>query len=249
MFSSVNSKRRYVSDSMKRRQVSVIPATGYDRGMSEKTAPASARVERRDRARNRERLIEAAKTVFSSTGLHAPLDRIAARAGVGPGTLYRHFPSRAALWSAVLADPLRQHLAAVETALADADPWDGFAGFILAMCGADARPGGYPDLLNTRFDDAPDLRELRVRIQRGVTRIVARAHAAGAIRADVTAEDLYFVIASNAAVATATRGIAPDAWRRNTALYLDAFRPQAATPLPVPPLYVRELTAIVAPEP
>lgn len=249
MFSSVNSNRRYVSDSMKRRQVSVIPATGYDRGMSEKTAPASARLERRDRVRNRQRLIDAARAVFSSSGLHAPLDHIAARAGVGPGTLYRHFPNRAALWSAVLTDPLRRHLSAVEAALADTDPWNGFASFVLAICGTDARPGGYPDLLNTRFDDAPDLRELRVRIQRGVTRIVARAHAAGVIREDITAEDLYFVIASNAAVATATREIAPEAWRRNTALYLDAFRPQAATPLPVPPLSVRELTAIVAPDP
>lgn len=215
--------------------------------MPEKLSPPTpARQERRDRARNREKIIEAAKTVLSRSGLHAPMDRIATAAGVGSGTLYRHFPTRASLWSAVLTEPLAQHLSAIENALEDADPWAGFTRFVHAMCERDAQQGGYPALLNTRFDDAPDLQDLRIRIQRGITRIFARARTAGAIRADVTAEDLYFVIASNASIVSTTRDIVPEAWRRNVALYLDAFRPEAATPLPVRPLSTRELKEIVA---
>lgn len=215
--------------------------------MPESHAPEPPpRAERRDRARNRERILEAARAVFSASGVHAPLDRIATTAGVGSGTLYRHFPTRAALWSAVLTEPLQRHVAAVDAALADPDPWEGFAGFVYAMCGLDAQADGYAGLLNTRFDDAPDLLELRARIQRGITRIFARVHAAGAIRPDVTAEDLFFIIVSNGAVIEATRDVAPEAWRRNVALHLDALRPAAATPLPVPALTVRQLYEIVA---
>jgi len=216
--------------------------------MPEETAPETPpRAERRDRARNREKIIAAAQEVFAASGIHAPLDRIAVTAGVGAGTLYRHFPTRAALWSAVLTAPLQQHLAAVDAALDDPDPWEGFSGFVYSLCGADARSGGYADLMNTRFDDAPDLLALRAKIQRGITRIFARAQSAGAIRADVTAEDLYFVTTSNAAIAVATRLIAPDAWRRNVALYLDALRTEPKTPLPAPPLTVRQLVESVAP--
>src|SRR5690606_18303313 len=102
--SFVEMKRRPFSFSMKRRLLSVIPGSArYDRHMPEETAPETPpRAERRDRARNREKIIAAAQEVFAASGIHAPLDRIAVTAGVGAGTLYRHFPTRAALWSAVL---------------------------------------------------------------------------------------------------------------------------------------------------
>ncbi|QTV79976.1 TetR/AcrR family transcriptional regulator [Microbacterium sp. NIBRBAC000506063] len=102
---------------------------------------APRRAERKDRARNRERLIEAARTVFAASGIHAPLDHIATAAGVGSGTLYRHFPTRAMLWTAVLREPLQRHLALVEKSLADPDPWEGFAAFIYGTCEIDAQRG------------------------------------------------------------------------------------------------------------
>ncbi|QTV79975.1 hypothetical protein [Microbacterium sp. NIBRBAC000506063] len=101
--------------------------------------------------------------------------------------------------------------------------------------------------MNVRFDDAPELWDLRARIQRGITRLFARARSAGAIRADVTAEDLLFITLANAGVVAATRDVAPDAWRRNVGLYLDAFRPVHTTELPAPPLTVRQLADVVRP--
>jgi len=208
---------------------------------SDTAAEPARRAVRSDRTRNRERLLDAARTVFAASGIHAPLDRVAKTAGVGPGTLYRHFPTRADLWTAVLAEPLRYHLAEIDKALAADDPWDGFSELLFAMCNLEARPDGYTGLLNTRFDDAPELQALRARIQLGITRIFARAHHAGVIRPDITPEDLLFVTLSNARIIEATRTVAPDAWRRNVAFYLDAFRPRRPGKLPAPPLTARQL--------
>ena len=62
--------------------------------------------------------------------LDAALDEIARRAGIGNATLYRRFPTRAALIAAVFAEQMADHLAAVQAALANADPWDGFRSYI-----------------------------------------------------------------------------------------------------------------------
>jgi len=215
--------------------------------MSQETASERPRrAVRSDRLRNRERILDAARAVFSVDGIDAPFDRIAKTASIGPGTLYRHFPARADLWTAVLAEPLERHLAAIDDALAQDDAWEGFSQFVYATCALDADPHGYPGLLNTRFDDAPELQEIRRRIQLGITRIFARAHQVDAIRPDVTPQDLFFVTLSNAHVVEATKDIAPQAWQRNVAFYLDAFRPDQRRELPGPPLTIQQLAAAVA---
>jgi AcrR family transcriptional regulator len=70
------------------------------------SAPVKPRPLRADARRNRERILAAATAAFAADGLSVPLDEIARRAGVGPGTLYRHFPAKEALWEAVLHDRL-----------------------------------------------------------------------------------------------------------------------------------------------
>jgi AcrR family transcriptional regulator len=72
------------------------------------SAPVKVRPLRADARRNRERILAAATAVFAADGLSVPLDEIARRAGVGPGTLYRHFPAKEALWEAVLLDRLQR---------------------------------------------------------------------------------------------------------------------------------------------
>src|SRR3546814_12602905 len=87
---------------------------------------------RADAARNREAIVEAARAVFAEQGLDAPLDEIAKRAGTGTATLYRRFPTRADLVAAVFAETMAAHVEAVEAALGDDDPWNGFASLIRA---------------------------------------------------------------------------------------------------------------------
>jgi len=87
--------------------------------MPTKPLPSAARKPRTDALRNRERIIEVAKEAFSVSGANASLDDIARQAGVGPGTLYRHFPSRDALIEAVYRAEVEK-LAAAASGFAEA---------------------------------------------------------------------------------------------------------------------------------
>jgi AcrR family transcriptional regulator len=189
------------------------------------------RAERSDSIRNREKLIAVAQAVFAAEGLNAPMDRIAARAGVGPGTLYRHFPSRVQLWEVVLEEPLLAQLDLAQRALDNPDRWVGLSEYIVASCALEAERNGYLNLMTTRFEGAPKLLDLRAKIQRTVKSLVSSARDDGAVRADFTMEDLIFVMLSNSRVAEVTRSTAPDAWRRNVELFLEAIRPERAHPL------------------
>lgn len=197
---------------------------------------ARARAERKDARHNRELLITTAQRVFAAEGLNAPMDRIATEAGVGSGTLYRHFPTRAELWEQVLVEPLGQQLSLVEQALAEQDPWRGLAGYILASCAMEAENGGYLNLMTTNYEDAPDLYELRMRIQERIFALVDRARHHGAVRPDFTHQDLIFIALSNSRVIEVTHDVAPTAWRRNAELFLDSIRPERAHPLSEPPM-------------
>src|ERR1700678_1094995 len=84
----------------------------------------STRKPRADAVRNRERVLEAAKAVFSAGGAEASLEAVAKRAGVGIGTLYRHFPTREALFEAVYRREVEQLTALAEQLKGDVDPVD-----------------------------------------------------------------------------------------------------------------------------
>lgn len=201
---------------------------------SRKARPA--RAERSDSILNRQKLVAAAQAVFAAEGLNAPIDRIATRAGVGPGSVYRHFPTRLRLWEAVLEQPLRSQLEVARRALASQDRWAGLAGYIMSSCALEAGRGGYLNLMTTQFDDAPGLMTIRAEIQRAIEDLIRLARDDGAVRADFTTEDLVFIMLSNSKIAEVTQGVAPDAWRRNVELFLDAIRPERAHPLRQPPM-------------
>src|SRR5271154_473463 len=83
-----------------------------------------------DAMRNRERLVAAARQLFALRGVEVSVREVARHAGVGVGTLYRHFPTREDLVDAVLEDAFEELIAIAQTALAEADPWRGFTRFI-----------------------------------------------------------------------------------------------------------------------
>jgi AcrR family transcriptional regulator len=99
-------------------------------------APGSsgARGLRADAERNRAAILAVARDVFAEQGLEAPLEMIAARAGVGIATLYRRFPTREKLVAAALVEKIALYAQAAEQALAVPDPWAGFAGFVQRIC-------------------------------------------------------------------------------------------------------------------
>lgn len=181
-------------------------------------------------------MIAAGRCAFARDGLGAALEPIAAEAGVGVGTLYRHFPSRVELWEAVLAEPLAEIEALVQRALAVPDPWDGFAGYLHELYAVEASEDGMVALMTTRFDGAPALLAIRARIQDGAERLFERAQEAGAIRADAVVTDLAFVMLAVDRIIEQLDAVAPNTWRRALDLMLDGLRTPQPHPLGAPPL-------------
>ncbi|MEU5461079.1 TetR/AcrR family transcriptional regulator [Streptomyces althioticus] len=196
--------------------------------------PAPPRL-RRDALRNRERLVEAAHAVFAEQGLEAPLDVIARRAGVGNATLYRHFPTRAALVDAVFRGQLTGTMEAGERARRAPDAWAGLAGYLDAVFATLAADRGTNDLMTTRLPDVETLGAVHAHNRETVDVLLGRARAQGSVRADVTTEDLLFTLAAlGRAVPPLAVAAGPDAWRRPLALFLEGLRGPAREPRPLP---------------
>jgi AcrR family transcriptional regulator len=184
---------------------------------------------RADAARNRQAIIDTARSVYGQRGLDAPLDEIARLAGVGNATLYRHFPSRCELVGEVFAETLRQIIGEAEHALTNPDPWAGFAGHVRFLCRLQATDRGLADLLTTEVPGAPQIQELRSRAYALLVRIASRAKLDGALRADFVPEDLVLLLMANAGLVHRTAEAAPDAWSRFVDLALDGLRTGSAT--------------------
>src|SRR3954462_10863411 len=87
---------------------------------------------RSDAQRNRDRIVAATRAAFQERGLDVGVDEIARRAGVGMGTLYRHFPTKDALIDAIVDARFAELITAAEAALEAPDAWDGFDAFLVA---------------------------------------------------------------------------------------------------------------------
>ncbi|MFG2001528.1 TetR/AcrR family transcriptional regulator [Spirillospora sp. NPDC048911] len=199
---------------------------------------------RRDAQRNRDLLVKAARELYAARGLDVSLDEIARTAGVSSGTLYNHFPDRADLVEAVFADRAATVVRIAENSLAMDDAWAGLVHFLERVCELQAADRGYNDLVSRRVPQAPPTGDF----QRGYTlmkQIIERARESGALRDDVTLEDMAFVTWGTARTVEATAGSRPQAWRRHLALMLDGLRATAAHPLPEPPLSPDELATIM----
>ena len=197
--------------------------------------PQASRRLRADAARNRAAIVAVAREVFAEQGLEAPLEAIAARAGVGIATLYRRFPTREKLVAAALTEKVAEYAEAAEQALAVADPWDGFAGFVQRICELQAGDRGLSDLLSMTLSADEQVEQLRRTANDRVVTLIERAKAGGTLRQDFAGEDLVLLLIATAAVMHVTRADAPGAWRRFVALALDAFRRQDSPELPAPP--------------
>jgi AcrR family transcriptional regulator len=195
-----------------------------------------AEVERNDRA-----LLQAARAVVAADGVHASVATIAARAGVGIGTLYRRYPTKERLFQHLCTLALSDYLRAAEEGLAHDDPWDGFAHYathaVLAGTGALGAIAG-------TIEVTPEMTAISARGDATAEDLVRRAHDAGALRADANAVDIALLIEQlgrSPLVEQLTKqgrtdlvDAAQDARRRIIAIALDGLRAPAPAPLPEP---------------
>ncbi len=173
---------------------------------------AHVRPMRADAMKNRLRILDAAEAVFAAEGLSVPIDVVAERAGVGVGTLYRHFPTKEAMFEAIVITRLQELVAMANEAEAADDPGEALFSFLrelgnqastkhdlldaLAVAGVDIK-----SRCATTFED----------LQTGIRRLLDRAAACGAVRDDVTtAEVTGLVVGACHAAGQAGLGVTPD---------------------------------------
>ena len=144
---------------------------------------------RADAQRNLDRVLDAAAACFAERGRDVSADEIARRAGVGHGTVYRRFPTKDALIVAVLGVQVRKVTATAEAALAEPDAAAAFARFVREAADAYARNRALVDALDLCYE-TPEFEAL----VGAVGRLVTRAQEAGAVRGDVTADDVLALV-------------------------------------------------------
>ncbi|MFJ2093813.1 TetR/AcrR family transcriptional regulator [Streptomyces sp. NPDC087901] len=188
---------------------------------------------RSDALDNRERILDAARALFSADGLDAPMREIARRARVGPATLYRHFPTKQMLATEAFADQLRACRTIVDDGCADPDPWRGLCLVIEKICELHARDRGFSEAFMSAFPGAPDVagREYTVKAVAGLAQ---RAKDAGHLRPDFVLDDVILILMANKGIHARTTDAQVMASRRFAGLAIQAFKacPQHA---PLPP--------------
>jgi len=178
---------------------------------------------RADARRNQEKLIEAARQVFANCGSDASMEAIAKQAGVGVGTLYRHFPKRVDVVEAIYRSDVDVLVNAAEEASEQAGPWAALAWWLEAFVRYSMNKKILLSELHEALAKDPQLKlASRTRIVAALAGVLERAQAAGVARDDVDAEDVMQLIGSMCLSATLSE---PQA-RRLLGMVLDGLRPQ-----------------------
>ena len=178
---------------------------------------------RADARRNRERILAAARLQFAHHGLDVHMGQIARAAGVGVGTLYRHFPAKEDLLQALADERFARFAEHAQAGLEDADPWRGFCELMRQSARVVAEDRG----LSEAMDQLPDLctaSAQKVRLLELVSQLIERAQAAGAMRRDFSAADVPSLM-RGLARATAPQDNGPPAmsWERYLEIMLSGL--------------------------
>jgi AcrR family transcriptional regulator len=189
--------------------------------------PHTSRSDARD---NRKLILDAARALFAAKGLDIPMREVARRAGVGPATLYRHFPAKQALVAEAFAEQMRACRSIVDEGLANPDPWDGFCLVIEEVCALHARDRGFTAAFMSAYPNVWDFAADREYALRSVARLARRAQEAGRLRPDFVFDDLILMLMANGGIRASTPAAAVAASRRFAALAIQAFQasPQAS---------------------
>jgi AcrR family transcriptional regulator len=174
-----------------------------------------------DSIENRERVLAAARVVFAEHGLDALIPDVAARAGVGKGTVYRHFPTKEALVQALLDDYWRDMEESLEQALACDDPWAGFVSLIQGIFAIKDEHRAACDIMMASPAERPKP-PLSGRLHEGLATLFARAQEAGSARRDVPVEAMPVMLRSLSAAVKASHDINLD-WQPYVQAVLDGL--------------------------
>jgi AcrR family transcriptional regulator len=185
--------------------------------------PLAERPKRADARRNYDKLVTTAREVFAEQGSDATLEEISRRAGVGIGTLYRHFPARENLIEAAYVDGVEDICAAVGKHEGE-DPWEALKGWLLELVGFAATKRVLADEMFAYLDrGAPVFKSCSGAIYDAAEPLLKRAQEAGEVRDDVDITDVTKMVSGIAGLRTVER---PEV-ERLVGIALDGLRPTA----------------------
>jgi AcrR family transcriptional regulator len=178
---------------------------------------------RADAVRNRERVVAAAAEVFREKGEAAVIPEIAARAGVGKGTVYRCFPTKEHLVAAVATERVRWFEREAREAAVGDDPWSAFIAFMERIADAHCDDRGMVASMSQAIE-LTELVEARAAAHDALRALMERAIAQGSMRADADPADLKVLLSGIARALAADQERDPSVWRRYARLVADAMR-------------------------
>jgi AcrR family transcriptional regulator len=188
---------------------------------------------RADARRNRERVLKAAREVFSDQGREAQMDDVARRAAVGVGTVYRHFPTKEALLEALAVDAFERIVEIARDRLAHiADPWEALTSTLWAGAEILAADRALSEVMSEIPGPVPIGLDTQRELNQAMGEMLRRAQAAGALRPDVVLDDVPMLMCGVGAATRKSHACA-DSWRRHMTIVIDGLRAASASgPLP-----------------
>jgi AcrR family transcriptional regulator len=189
--------------------------------------------------------VAAAREVFGERGVEASLEEIARRAGVGVGTLYRHFATREALVEAVFERRIGELMTVAEASAAEPDGWRALVRCLEQMLEIQAGDRMLQDVFLRSPPGTGRVERVREELRQLLEQMLERAREQGSLRDDFGFPDLALLFWSFSTLIDATAEVEPNAWRRHLHWLLDGLRAEAATPQTVAPLTAEQLRAAV----
>lgn len=185
---------------------------------------------RADAERNRRKILGAAARVFAERGLDATLDEVAARAGVGVGTVYRRFHDKDALVAALFEDAIDEIANLAGAARERENSWDALVWFLEEALQRQCANRGLRDVLVGSALAEHQLENAKCHIAPAIELLVSRAQADGHLRRDVVAADFPILEMMISVLGTMTSAASPDLWRRYLTILLDGLVVSRAGP-------------------
>jgi len=185
---------------------------------------------RADAVKNRARILAVSEEIFASEGVSVPIDRVAEKAGLGIGTLYRHFPTKEALFEAIVVARLEDLLETAKAQTGASDAGEALFSFLRTMAGqASAKRDLFEALGSAGIDIKSQCSEMMDEIKRNVDLLRQRAVDAGALRNDVSTEEIFGLV-MGACQASTHAGSDETGCQRMVEIVCDGLRSTVASP-------------------
>lgn len=187
-----------------------------------------------DAERNLSRLLDVAREAFAEEGLGVSVEAIARRAGIGKGTVFRRFETKEQLIAAVIRDRLEEGTRLASALLNEPDAGAALREFMRLGASLQARDRGFFEAVAQTGLTDEQLQSAKAELIELTAALLGRAQEQGAVRADVTPEDVIMLQCASVQAGAPFHAATPDLWRRYVDIAFDGLRAEGATPLSHP---------------